>query len=512
MSSEENFGPKLRIFSLNICGLNNESKKLSPFLYDLKTQSFDIISLQETKVPSSKKDWAQNHWYGPSFWNGSDSASGGTAILFKKNFSGEIQKDQTILAENGRFILIPFKWQSNQYVIISIYAPNDHPSRLIFFQNIFNIIARHPIADDADTILLLSGDFNCVHDLLQDRINTTSRGFSFPPTLTKLMESYNLIDAYRSHLPNGKSMSRYQNQMGSRIDYLLVSKNLTNCIKSIHYIPNEFSDHYSILFSFSTPSQITLGKPSWKLNAAFLKKDIFFNQILNWLEVNHPQNGVSWLQDLILFTKSKALELEETLKAKRVYKLSKIRSQIKRANILFCQTKDPIYKNQGKKLKEDLEKLTHSYYTQHSIISSASYLDLGEQCSKYFFNLGRKRNVTNSITSLKDENGLAHSSTEKLLEISHQFYTSLYAAKPIDDEACDFLLSQIDKKVTNPNSLEGPIKSDEIEFILSTLPNGKSPGIDGIPYEFWKSFSKSPKYLAHLFNSWLREQVGRIVF
>ena len=38
------------------------------------------------------------------------------------------------------------------------------------------------------------------------------------------------------------------------------------------------------------------------------------------------------------------------------------------------------------------------------------------------------------------------------------------------------------------NSCEGEITLDELQKALKTSTNNKSPGIDGIPYEFYKMF------------------------
>jgi hypothetical protein len=60
-----------------------------------------------------------------------------------------------------------------------------------------------------------------------------------------------------------------------------------------------------------------------------------------------------------------------------------------------------------------------------------------------------------------------------------------------DDErnaALDNVLNSIKIKLSpsDRSELENNLTKANIEEVLHLLPNGKAPGIDGIPYELWK--------------------------
>jgi hypothetical protein len=80
---------------------------------------------------------------------------------------------------------------------------------------------------------------------------------------------------------------------------------------------------------------------------------------------------------------------------------------------------------------------------------------------------------------------------------ARSFYQSLYNPETTDVNATANILNNLPKiSLEANNKLLQPITSEEIQIFLSKLPNNKSPGTDGISYEFYKSFS--PLLLPHL--------------
>ena len=100
----------LKFFSGNIYGLNDLDKTRKVF----KELKHDIICLQETKISNNKKDTIKKKWKGVSFWNCENRSAGGTAILFSKEFQGEIKEEDVLCILNGRVIIAPFKLNGEQ--------------------------------------------------------------------------------------------------------------------------------------------------------------------------------------------------------------------------------------------------------------------------------------------------------------------------------------------------------------------------------------------------------------
>lgn len=92
-----------------------------------------------------------------------------------------------------------------------------------------------------------------------------------------------------------------------------------------------------------------------------------------------------------------------------------------------------------------------------------------------------------------------------------EYYRKLYNLKddpsvkqPTDSNIENFLASlQLptlsDEQLSTPNA---PFTINEINHVISSLPNGKAPGPDGFFAEYYKSFSKTLNpYLCHIFNA-----------
>ena len=76
------------------------------------------------------------------------------------------------------------------------------------------------------------------------------------------------------------------------------------------------------------------------------------------------------------------------------------------------------------------------------------------------------------------------------MRISTQFYKNLYTTQKLNTKTQGKLLSNIKTKLSKEKqtSLDKPITEREIEKAIDLLPNGKSPGLDGFPIEFYKEY------------------------
>lgn len=107
----------------------------------------------------------------------------------------------------------------------------------------------------------------------------------------------------------------------------------------------------------------------------------------------------------------------------------------------------------------------------------------------FFFNLEHKVGQQKMMLSLKDNNGHVTSDPQKMRKLAVEFYSNLYAAE-ISDEHCrrELLKDLPVLSEDNKELLETDISFEEISLAVKGLSSGKSPGLDGLPAEFYKSF------------------------
>ena len=65
------------------------------------------------------------------------------------------------------------------------------------------------------------------------------------------------------------------------------------------------------------------------------------------------------------------------------------------------------------------------------------------------------------------------------------------------------LLSNLSKQIpdTNKNDLDKPISSDELIYAIKQMAENKSPGLDGLPKEFYETFWETIEdHITELYN------------
>lgn len=119
------------------------------------------------------------------------------------------------------------------------------------------------------------------------------------------------------------------------------------------------------------------------------------------------------------------------------------------------------------------------------------------------------------LTAIKSQTGQLTYNPDHIGQIFHDYYHKLYnlELQPIagnilePDPLTNFLTEANLPKFTELDlqSLNQPITAEEIAMTLKSMPNAKTPGPDGFPYKYYKTFLPilSP-FLTKLFNEYLQ--------
>ncbi|GFS13207.1 reverse transcriptase [Elysia marginata] len=130
------------------------------------------------------------------------------------------------------------------------------------------------------------------------------------------------------------------------------------------------------------------------------------------------------------------------------------------------------------------------------------WIEEGEKGNKFFFGLEKSRMKDNTIFRLKRKNGNSASTPQEILEEVSAFYEKLYKEDKPDQHVKDLSgnffsnleIPQI--KESEQTFCDEELKEDEVLAALNLIKNKSSPGIDGIPTEFYKFFwTKLKPYL-----------------
>ncbi|NQU82477.1 MAG: exodeoxyribonuclease III [Parcubacteria group bacterium] len=256
----------MRIISWNVNGIRAVYKK--GFLDWFRKADTDIVCLQEIKAkPEQVPVDLQNI---PGYFSYFNSATrpgySGTAVFTKKK---PISVEQGIglkrFDEEGRVLKLKFP----KFTLFNFYIPNggrnekDMESKLDSYEYLLDYLKqvearpRPELGEGGPRILV--GDFNVAHqeiDLARPRENKKNTGFTLPER-KKIDELIKIgfIDSFREFYPNKTGAytwwSHFANararNIGWRIDYCFVSKNLKSKLKKAFILPKVMgSDHCPI--------------------------------------------------------------------------------------------------------------------------------------------------------------------------------------------------------------------------------------------------------------------------
>ena len=145
--------------------------------------------------------------------------------------------------------------------------------------------------------------------------------------------------------------------------------------------------------------------------------------------------------------------------------------------------------------------------------SRATWTEFGEKNSKYFLNLKKRHANKKAIFRLQKGSEILNDQKDILNELK-LFFSTLYT-KSTDNENRKRDINNFFTKITLPN-LNGSqncrdvdthcITSAKCVAAMTSMPNHKSPGSDGLPIDFYKVFWK---YLSKPFLNCVRYTYSR---
>lgn len=130
-----------------------------------------------------------------------------------------------------------------------------------------------------------------------------------------------------------------------------------------------------------------------------------------------------------------------------------------------------------------------NYKSQGTIIRSKQQTILNEEKpSKFFFLQEKQKQNKKHIKLLLNEQGKLLKEQNEILQECQNYFQVLYKNQETCETTQNQLLENITNKISdNQNSLlSQKIHITEIKEATFNMRNGKSPGIDGLPTEFYK--------------------------
>ena len=413
------------------------------------------------------------------------SHSGGLALLCHKSFSFLNFKADS----NCRFLFVRLKTQNALLLLCFVYA-HANEQRADFFTRLLGELVGFKEKDDK---LFLLGDFNCVENVTLDRSPPGMKNDSTFYRLSKICDVFDMCDLWRKRFPLEQDFTYFSDHdsFRSRIDRVYVQADALDFCGNVEHIPFAHSDHRIVSFEFCTPSKPPLNRNiGWILHHSLLKDAEFCDLISNfWSRWQSLKNRFTSLQAWW----DKGKERIKTLSIKYSHQKSKsnkiiLRTLLKRLRNAENQGKFPMIKY----LKRRIRVIETEKAKSHYLSAKLEWLENTERCTKTFFSLHAKTKSNALVNEIKDSKGDMKTETSEITEVFADFYGKLYSQDYINEVDQENFLGDIG--LAQLNQMEREKSSSlfilsEFKVALYKLPNGKSPGSDGLTTEFYKTFS-----------------------
>ena len=117
-------------------------------------------------------------------------------------------------------------------------------------------------------------------------------------------------------------------------------------------------------------------------------------------------------------------------------------------------------------------------------------IEVGEKPSKFLYNLEKTKQRHKTISDIRTNDGTLTNEPGNILLSLKTYYKSLFTKTELCKNSKSYVLSHINETLGDDENkvLNMRLTKKELISVLFMFENGKSPGCDGLPAEFYKTF------------------------
>ena len=479
----------MKIISFNV----NHSHTLSGLLHHLSTASPDICFLQEV-VQNTQELCTLVHRYqykGVSSLGPHDKP--GVGVLYKST----LPVQEILPLDPGQLLLVKLESKIN---FLNIYAPSGSGKRNARRDFFGGTILRN--LSLRCNLPILIGDFNCI---LSPNDCTDNFRAKNCPALKDLVDLFGYEDGFRVLHPQVVEFTFNRPHMTpTRLDRVYLPGHLRNLVLSVEHF-SLLSDHRALSIELDVEAAGPTPRPEptyWKLNTSVLQDGDFIPNFTRLWEKLLPRTSEydrtsDWWEELFKPSVKRFLIQFSTIRA-RARKGTK--------SMLFSMLDLALEDQDWEEvayIKSRIRNLI-SEETQGFLVRSRTKEHAErERGSLFHVNREVKQGQVNNLNSLKINNVETQDKVEIETEVLGFFSALLNGhhrsvpsvAEPVDtgrifepDPALyPLFLEELNQiQDSDKNALEAPLTLEELKSALESCASSRSPGLDGLPYEFYR--------------------------
>lgn len=493
----------IKFLTWNVRGLREPLKRSATFTF-LKKQRADVIALVETHMDGKLQMALRRPWVGWAFHSTFTSHSRGVSILIAKSIHFEL--GEICIDPQGRYVFISAKLYGEPFLILAFYVPP--PFSITIILEGVSFMARYPTVQ-----AVWMGDFNSTMNDALDRLRplTLAAMRTNDTKLHKITSSIHLIDTWRHKFPHTKAYSCFSSTHNSmsRIDFILISKQLLPRLLTVSFGPRLLSDHsfYSITLSVSLAKQ----KRTWRLNPFWLsllpEDDMLEVEWTRFFTDNEHSAPAPVVWDTFkLHVRAVLTSRINQIKTNSAEALDKAIIELSSSEQAYIADPSITNANTLKLQTRVVSQIQYVKAKQKLFFNRQRWFEHGEKAGKLLSYLVHSEDKPPIVITLHDKDRQPITDPFVVSSKFRDFFTELYTSTVSEDTTImDHFLSNIilpQLSESQVELLEAPLTVEEIKFAIADFTRSKSPGSDGLPIEFYAHFSEIliPKLLS-LYNT-----------
>ena len=481
----------IKVMSLNINGLNELVKQQ---LLDnlIRYHKIDVMMIQEHNIKDeSRKSFLTERYV--VIMNNATNLKGGTCILINKGLDSRINAVEK--SADSRITSVKCDIHGNFFHFLNVYAFSGNTMsnmRDDFFDQDLLYYLR---GNTSNTIM--GGDWNCV---LSPRDVSNDNGSLVSKSLLRVVRDLRFNDVWHVH-HRDIEYTYVRANYGSRIDRIYTRRK--EDVVGSDVVAVSFSDHSGVVVKINVNSKIRTSKPFWKLNVQLLKDEDTVKCFKpHWQSMKMKRgeyDNINDWWDNYAKKEIKRFFVSESVRVSRE-KFGLLKYLESKLRLLYINLNETGIINYQvvNDLKQRINALKCEYLDGVAIRARIDERVLGESPSSYL--LGRE--ITNAQKKLMsklraekdiirglDEN-VVLDTTDAIEMYVKNYYEKLYDKGSVSLDDQEYFLNLIPERVSSSDNdlLTEAFGEDEIYAAIKSMKNNKSPGIDGIPFEFYKVF------------------------
>lgn len=534
--------PALMFYSGNANGLGSRQKLLQVLRW-AESSKYSVIALQDHRLSSDplggevEEEQSRIGWRGQHFFEPATARGQGVLVLMKDSpmissvtlfAPGEGERPASL---EGRHQRIDFTVGTHHLSLHNIYAPARAEDRGRFYTD----LGGHAFGDSTDRCHVLCGDFNTTLDPT-DRTRDITRPVPGALELGALVAAHQLVDVWRVANPTDRDFTFFSNhRSGCRLDRFYVGASLA-------FLPGVGSeilptapiatDHLPVMLTIPGPvTPDPNARSRWHFPVYVLGVPDLLEQIRSWVQgtISSAPRGnvpawVSFKSGLETFVSR--MDREYRVKIDRELKKEEKSAKEARRKLLYHTMEGEsalaaVYEAAWHASRRAAEGISGRRSRSRDAVDAALNVVFGSQGIN--MQLKQTRSPTR-ISSLHDYDaptnlppsaaadlstsaGMGRAYAAIVAHFSADSPTGLFRDRPGDMAAQSALLATLPRTLPPPppgleDAGEGLLTEADLTRALKATARGSSPGLDGIPYEFYKAlWPEVGPYLRDVLNS-----------